>query len=119
MGRVRHAKDFFKEINKIQDLLKSGRTNNLIPVKVAILDTSIHQSHRLRQKLDGYHDFVDADFVEGKTPARDDTGHGSDMVELLYKTAPSASIYVGRVFAKNNGDLDTAVRVAKVSQSFI
>jgi hypothetical protein len=115
MSRVRYAKKFFKDINKIHDLLNSGRTNNFVPVKVAILDTGIRQSHRLRQKLAGYYDFVDAKFVEEETPARDDTGHGSDMVELLYKTAPWASIYVGRVFTNNTGDLDTTVHVAKVS----
>lgn len=43
------------------------------------------------------------------------TGHGSEMVYLLNKTAPYAKIYVARVFSHNAGDDNTALRVAKAS----
>lgn len=65
--------------------------------------------------MKGYYDFVDENFVEGETPARDDTGHGSDMVDLLHKTAPGVSIFVARVFAKNTGSDRYAICAAKVS----
>lgn len=87
-------------------------------MKVAILDTGIHPQHPLRQAISDYHDFVDKDFIhKGKgTLTRDDSkdGHGSDMVDLIHKTASYASIYVARVWANNNGDADTALNVSKV-----
>lgn len=116
--RAQHAKKFFKKLKKIQQLLDAGRTEGFLPVKVAILDTGIHPDHPLRQTICDYHDFVDNKFVhKGKEAlTRDESkiGHGSDMVELLHKTAPWASIYVARVFANDDGDADTALHVAKV-----
>ena len=87
---------------------------NFPVVKVAILDTGINEGHSLRKSLGGYYDFVDKDFVVGETPAVDTTGHGSDMVYLLNKTAPYVKIFVARVFSRNTGDHNTALCVAKV-----
>ncbi len=98
----------------IQKLLDSGRTADFDVVKVAIIDTGIHENHQLRSKLGGYYDFTDPYFVEGETPARDETGHGSNMVYLLNKTAPYAMIYVARVFEEDSGNGNTALQVAKV-----
>lgn len=120
-ARAHHAEQFFKRLKEIHRLLESGissgRMAGLTAVKVAILDTGIHEQHPLRRRLAGYHDFVEEYFAEGETLslfAKDNTGHGSDMVELLHKTAPCVSIYVARVFSKNTGDASTTMHVAKV-----
>lgn len=99
----------------VRNLLEIGRTEDFAAVKVAIIDTGIHENHPLRNKLGGYYDFTDSYFVQGETPAKDNTGHGSKMVYLLNKTAPYAHIYVARVFQEDSGDANTALQVAKVS----
>ena len=84
-------------------------------MKVAILDTGIREELRDLNNVVKYYDFVDADFREGNGNAQDKTGHGSDMVYLLHKTAPHAEIYVARVFDGDHGDVGTKEKVALVS----
>jgi hypothetical protein len=114
--RAKHAKRFFEQLRKVHHLIDDGRTEDFVPVKVAILDTGIRETHRLRKTLEDYSDFVDKGFkYQGKHGlAMDNSGHGSDMVELLNRAAPYASIYVARVFATDGGDADTAENVARV-----
>lgn len=84
-------------------------------MKVAVLDTGIREELRKSNNVVKYYDFVDLEFSKGKEPAQDKTGHGSDMVYLLHKTAPHADIYVARVFDGDHGDAGTRERVALVS----
>jgi len=97
------------------NLLNSGRSEGDVPVRVAVLDTGIDPLHPLVDKIHDYRDFVDKKCTPGQQLRKDNTGHGTNMVYLLHKTAPCVEIYVARVFSEDTGNSETALNVAEVS----
>lgn len=108
------SKNWFNEYDKLNAIL-SGKANtqNALPVKVAILDTGLSDKSQYANALGGY-----KDFVEGSESKKDETGHGTDAVRLMYKMCRSTNIFVGRVWRNPDTEQDitkVASRLEEVS----
>ena len=92
------------------------RRPSLERVRIAVLDTGydpdaiFFQTPDRRDRIRKWKDFA----VSSSTLRRDMDGHGTHVLSLVMKVAPTADFYVARV-ARDTGDLPASVdNVAKV-----
>ncbi|KAK1528645.1 extracellular alkaline serine protease [Colletotrichum costaricense] len=115
-GRVsgRHGENssslWFRKMNDVYSILGPGEQSDT-QTRVAVLDTGITQEEA---KLNGiqahsYRDFTGAEEVQMK----DQTGHGSDIVKLIYRMCNSTDVLVARVWENDYETEGTASAVVQ------
>lgn len=108
------ADKWLKRLEEMALVLRyKGNITGYEPVKVAILDTGIDQDSWYRKRINGYYDLVN----QGNQTGIDKTGHGTDMVHLIFKIIPNARIFVARVFETNEAKANTPELMTKVFSS--
>ncbi|VUC37919.1 unnamed protein product [Clonostachys rosea] len=75
-------------------------------VRVAILDTGIHQS--LLENVDAEQSFLDDSHGSNKAEDEPSSLHGSHIASLVQGLAPWASIYIARVARDEHTDISPA-----------
>ncbi|KAI9642691.1 hypothetical protein NHQ30_008422 [Ciborinia camelliae] len=108
-SKITSATNYFRNLEKIAEIVEKGRYVGGIPIKVAILDTGIHPSHPVFQSIREYKNFINP---SSGPEDYESTRHGSSMVYLLHKVAPSVEIYFARVFGNGPIKSDSAIPVA-------
>ncbi|OIW27244.1 hypothetical protein CONLIGDRAFT_715761 [Coniochaeta ligniaria NRRL 30616] len=94
-GRGVTSDDWFSELDRLNLVLRpkpKDKDSIYQPVKIAILDTGVHEDYA--DSVKSYKDFVNRDDDNWQ----DNTGHGTNAVRLIQKVYHMAEIYVGRVF---------------------
>jgi subtilisin family serine protease len=80
--------------------VKKNRKTDQPRVGIAILDTGVDATHpQIRAALDQKR-IVARGFPGSLDPLHDDDGHGSYGASVLLQMAPDATIYVARIFGK-------------------
>ncbi|KAK2018695.1 extracellular alkaline serine protease [Colletotrichum eremochloae] len=103
--RQKTSEDWFDRLDYLNEVLsaQSGE-NDYKKVRVAVLDTGIEpDAARTFEIQDRYQDFTDHSHVT----MRDDTGHGTSIVELICKVCEPAEIYVARVWESDRATSKT------------
>lgn len=77
------------------------------PIKIAILDTGVSDSHG--DSVKDYKDFVNPENDDWQ----DTTGHGTNAIRLIQKIYNIAQIYVGRVFQSSTATDKTPILMAE------
>ena len=77
------------------------------PIKIAILDTGVSDSHG--DSVKDYKDFVNPENDDWQ----DTTGHGTNAIRLIQKIYNIAQIYVGRVFQSSTATEKTPILMAE------
>ncbi|KAK1547677.1 extracellular alkaline serine protease [Colletotrichum paranaense] len=93
--------DKLRELNHVLDAVSD--VENYSKVKIAVLDTGIDPECQFIDEIDDYADFVNP----GSRVKLDRTGHGTSVVDLIYRVYQHAEIYVARVFESNNATPET------------
>jgi hypothetical protein len=102
----------------IDRLQRAQRNANILPVRVAVLDTGydpgmpFFQDPRRACRIKGWRDFVTGSETSDRRV--DVFGHGSFMTRLLMESSPLADIYVARVAENTNQLPSNTENVAKV-----
>ncbi|KAG7044321.1 extracellular alkaline serine protease [Colletotrichum scovillei] len=104
-------KVWFDKVRDLNDVFDSAAEFGRYPkVKIAVLDTGIDPEY---QNVDGIKDYID--FVDLESQFKiDTTGHGTSVVDLIYRVYAHAEIYVARVFESTNATSRTPHRVNKI-----
>jgi subtilisin family serine protease len=95
-------------LNDVLKITQRKRDENSRPVRVAILDTGVHEAYyqndqSFTKSIKDYKDFVSGN----DNKRQDGTGHGTSCVRLLQKVYENADIYVGRVFETKDATPET------------
>jgi hypothetical protein len=103
---VPSSDDWFGELDKLNEVL--GAMDNETdtehkPVRIAVLDTGIDQNDPYADAITDYKDFVDGN----NSIKKDNTGHGTNSVKLIFKVFNNAEIYVARIFENRDEHPDT------------
>lgn len=101
-------------------LIQRFRSNTTLKrIRIAILDTGYDASSQFFTAAPRKERLIKwKDFVEGQEQPLDCDGHGSHVLSILMKVAPTADICVARV-AKNAEDLENrASSIAQVRQQY-
>ncbi|KAL1591973.1 hypothetical protein SLS60_011565 [Paraconiothyrium brasiliense] len=96
-GSVAEKTAWFMSFEQCQSFVQERRGEEFKykRVKVAVLDTGLDPG--LRNTVEDYIDFTDADWRTKQHRPVDNAGHGTFVKDLLHQVAPNARIYVGRV----------------------
>lgn len=78
---------------------------------IAILDTGITAQSTASHRVRMYEDFVSPDSLD---PC-DQTGHGTNLAELVVKAFPNAELYIGRVWEASSEASNTMELMTKMS----
>ncbi|RYP44078.1 hypothetical protein DL768_009423 [Monosporascus sp. mg162] len=109
------SQDWFNELDKLKEILSSikGETDNSSKrVRVAVLDTGVKADDFYAKHIKGYKDFV-SDIDSDK---KDNTGHGTNSVKLIFKVFANAEVYVARVFENEEANQNTQDLMAQAIQ---
>ncbi|EXM20514.1 hypothetical protein V3481_016340 [Fusarium oxysporum f. sp. vasinfectum] len=87
------------------------------PVKIAIFDTGVDLNHPDIMKAVKEGRVQSYDFVDDKDDIVDLDGHGTYCASLLLKFAPTARIFIGRVFRKSQSS-DTTPIVKAIKEAY-
>ncbi|GJD04006.1 extracellular alkaline serine protease [Colletotrichum higginsianum] len=95
------SEDWFKMVDSLNLVLSVDSENNdYQKIRVAVLDTGITpkaaEGFDIQDRM--YRDFTDCPDEN----MRDDTGHGTSVVDLVYKMCEPAEVYVARVMEKSH-----------------
>ncbi|KAK6526011.1 hypothetical protein TWF281_011052 [Arthrobotrys megalospora] len=111
----RSPEHWFNGVDQLSGVLSASsaerNTSEYQRVKIAVLDTGISPDDPYAQDMEEslYRDFVN----EEELGKRDDDGHGTDTVNLIFKVFEAPEIYVARVFERKMADENTPNLVAK------
>jgi Subtilase family len=104
--RAKWADEWFDDLERlVHPIIDRNRKDRQKPVRVAILDTGVDARHPELKKamqahrIGGYRGFPDS-----LDPLADRNGHGTHGASVFMRTAPRASIYLGRV-ADDDGNI--------------
>lgn len=109
------TKDWFERMRSLNDILKDDSNGTFAKVKIAVIDTGVDANDAAALYVSGYHDFVDEDH----NFKRDNTGHGTTSVNLIFEMCETAEVYALRVFETDEADDRTrglAIKVSELSQ---
>lgn len=104
----------------ISDIIKNMRclTNSIqvAPIRIAVLDTGVSDNDEYvkRGLLHGGKIKDCRSWVGDDDGCSDTCGHGTHVVRLLLRTAPTAEIYVAKISAGLKVDGNAMGRIAKV-----
>jgi subtilisin family serine protease len=107
------ADQWFEELRFVQEIV-GDHEDDQKPVRVAILDTGVDETHPLIEKAMGriLHKTTQVrqiaamrGFPHSLKPGQDHHGHGTHCASVFIKTAPNAALYIGRV-ADDTGQID-------------
>ncbi|KAK6537565.1 hypothetical protein TWF694_011747 [Orbilia ellipsospora] len=111
----------FQKFSAILGIRKSERKES-DRVRIAILDSGMDENHPLREYVqdgikDQYKDFVDKETEKGPSKPKDLHGdqHGSAGLDLIFRIAPEAEVFVARVFEKAQANNNTPKLIAEAS----
>ncbi|KAK1508840.1 extracellular alkaline serine protease [Colletotrichum abscissum] len=98
---------WFRKMNDVYSILSPGKQST--QTRVAVLDTGITQEEAKHFGIQAhsYRDFTRTEQVQ----MTDITGHGSNIVKLIYRMCDSTDVLVARVWEKNNETGGTAKAV--------
>ncbi|KAK8023582.1 hypothetical protein PG993_011648 [Apiospora rasikravindrae] len=97
------TKDWFRRMDCLNYILKANKGDAYKPVKIAVLDTGVDPHDAASVYIDGYRDFVSGD----DSIKRDNTGHGTTSVNLIFDMCESASVHVARIFEQDEASDNT------------
>lgn len=113
--KTKLADRWFEDVEEINRLLRRRKATLLYEdVRIAVLDTGIREKSPYREFIKGYKDFVD----KGDESDIDNTLHGTNAVDLIFKLLDEADIYVARVFNWSHSTSETTSLMAEVRNYF-
>ncbi|KAG7044340.1 extracellular alkaline serine protease [Colletotrichum scovillei] len=93
--RIASVNKWFSRLERINDVLEIRSQNETPKTAIAVIDTGIDMNDRNAEEIWGYRDFIDG-HDEIKV---DDTGHGTAIIDLIYRVYEPAKIFVARVLS--------------------
>ncbi|KAK6527551.1 hypothetical protein TWF694_004534 [Orbilia ellipsospora] len=102
------AAEWLQDTQRLQCMLR-GDISDEDRVRIAIIDSGIHPSHRQLALVREYKDFV----TQNDKVMVDETRHGSTGVDIITEISPDADLYVARVFRGAEAEADTADLISK------
>lgn len=100
-------------MGRVNYFLKAAKNDTYEKVKIAVLDTGLHPEDATASFISAYRDFIKNDDVP-----RDNTGHGTTIVNLIFDMCESASVFVARIFDTDQATDETQGLATKV-RSFL
>ncbi|KAL7964856.1 hypothetical protein HDV63DRAFT_388954 [Trichoderma sp. SZMC 28014] len=107
------TKNWFDHMGRVNYFLKAAKNDTYEKVKIAVLDTGLHPEDATASFISAYRDFIKNDDVP-----RDNTGHGTTIVNLIFDMCESASVFVARIFDTDQATDETQGLATKV-RSFL
>ncbi|KAK1483655.1 extracellular alkaline serine protease [Colletotrichum costaricense] len=93
--RIASVNTWFSRLEKVNDVLEISTQTQSQKTRIAVIDTGIDKDDPNAEEVLGYKDFIDGD--DGMK--MDDTGHGTAIVDLIYRVYEPAEIFVARVLS--------------------
>ncbi|KAK1706678.1 peptidase S8/S53 domain-containing protein, partial [Colletotrichum lupini] len=86
---------WFSRLRKVNDVLGISAETQSQKARIAVIDTGIDKDYPNAEEISDYRDFIDGN--DGMKV--DDTGHGTAIVDLIYRVYEPAEIFVARVLS--------------------
>jgi subtilisin family serine protease len=97
----------------VYSAIETNRKEGQKPVRVAILDTGLDENHPAIQEALTSQKIMCRGFPASLNPFKDTIGHGTFGASVLMRTAPSAFLYIARIFSDDrNIDKPEVAKVA-------
>ncbi|KXH42600.1 extracellular alkaline serine protease [Colletotrichum simmondsii] len=93
--RIASVNKWFSRLERVNDVLEISSQSETPKTAIAVIDTGIDMNDCNAEEIWGYRDFVDGN-DEIKV---DDTGHGTAIIDLIYRVYEPAKIFVARVLS--------------------
>ncbi|KXH42602.1 extracellular alkaline serine protease [Colletotrichum simmondsii] len=104
-GLIAHEGTWFAKLDHVNYILDAAVDDLYPKVKIAVLDTGIDPQDISAADIKSH---MYKDFVEPEASTRrDNTGHGTSIIDLIYRVYADAEIYVARVFESEKATEDT------------
>ncbi|KAF3905696.1 Ankyrin-3 [Arthrobotrys entomopaga] len=102
-------RDWLRRVEKLHAVLQ-GHISDDERVKIAIIDSGVHDDHPQSELIRKYKDFTGT----GTPGVRlDKTSHGSTGVDLIAQVSPDADLYIARVFEEKHAKEGTQDLIAE------
>ena len=109
---------FTTYLRPFQREVVKGHNDDDFRVRIAILDTGIDEEHEIFQELRQVGRIQGNGFPSSLLPFEDKDGHGTHNTSVLLRTAPSAELFIARIF-DNQGKMVTKNNYEAVVQVYL
>ncbi|KAH6976792.1 peptidase S8/S53 domain-containing protein [Ilyonectria destructans] len=91
------SENWFKDLrDKVHQTTQERRKDTDQRIKVAIIDSGVDRAHPKLKKFFDKGQITTRSFIEGEPATSDVCGHGTHMVDLVLRVAPSAQIFMAK-----------------------